>query len=465
MKKELILKEWQADIIKDKSKIIMVNTSRGGSKTFLLANKVLYEKPKTVLYINSNLGHLKILKDHFEEIFYLDENILESIKYYNFSKNKLFIEFNTGKTITVYDKKEIFEEDEKIDMVLFDDGLPQLDIEAKKYVSAFTIKYPIMNFFNCRKDISYHVVGIKKLIESGYLTKEQIKDAKKDIGDLMFDKEFDLCNEYNEMFKEEKTVRGLRRNANLYEESTGDFKANNIYLTQKERNVIRCDIESTLHKFENEVDNTLRNNELQLAKINHNVVDACRDILDKLQFADYECLENSKYYLTIDLDRQGENKVILFRQYEDKLKIDKFIDFYERDFTKIAKKLINEIKPYKNGKIIIPSIVFGQNLIDFIKAEGFEDIIELDLKDINRCNIYNLELFNDKNKIYNLSDVNIGGKEYHIEFIRLKKQLDNLTIKTNNKGSNSRFDMKDKDIDKYWIVCVFYTLYKLGYKL
>jgi hypothetical protein len=33
MKKELVLKEWQADIIKDKAKIIMVNTSRGGSKT------------------------------------------------------------------------------------------------------------------------------------------------------------------------------------------------------------------------------------------------------------------------------------------------------------------------------------------------------------------------------------------------------------------------------------------------
>jgi len=240
---------------------------------------------------------------------------------------------------------------------------------------------------------------------------------------------------------------------------------NNIYLTQKERNVIRCDIERTLHSFENQVDSCLRDNELQLAKVNHNVVDTARGILDKLQFADYEDLENSKYYLTIDLDRQGENKAILFHQYENKLKIDKFIDFYERDFTKIAKKLINEIKPYKNGKIIIPNVVFGQNLIDFIKAEGFEDIIELDLKDLNKCNIYNLELFNDKNKIYNLSDVNIGGNEYHTGFIRLKKQLDNLVIKTNTEGSSSRFDMKDKDIDKYWIICVFYTLYKLGYKL
>lgn len=292
-------------------------------------------------------------------------------------------------------------------------------------------------------------------------------------------KEFVLKIAENEDVRIKETpVRGLRAgkfieescniNKEDVEEVLNEFdkpNENNIYLTQKERNTIRCDIENTLHKFESEVDNTLRNNELQLAKINHNVVDTCRSILDKLQFADYECLENSKYYLTIDLDRQGENKAILFRQYEDKLKIDKFIDFYERDFTKIAQKLINEIKPYKNGKIIIPNVVFGQNLIDFIKAEGFEDIIELDLKDLNKCNIYNLELFNDKNKIYNLSDVNIRGNEYHTGFITLKKQLDNLAIKTNTEGSNSRFEIKDNDTDKYWIICVFFTLYKLGYKL
>ena len=226
MKKEFRLFEWQADIVRDDSKIIMANISRQGSKTFLLANKVMYEKPKTVLYINSNMGQLRILKDHFEEIFALDDTIRESIRYYNFSRKKLFIEFDTGETITICDKDERFDEDEIIDLVLFDDGLPQLDIKAKKYVSVFTIKHPIMNLFNCRKDISYHVIGIKKLIESGYLTREQIVDTKKHIGDLMFDKEFDLCNEYKEMF-DEKPIRGQRRNANLYEESAGDINFTN----------------------------------------------------------------------------------------------------------------------------------------------------------------------------------------------------------------------------------------------
>jgi len=259
MIKKLIFTEWQKDIIEDESKIIMANISRGGSKTFLLANKVLQDKPKTVQYINSNIGQLKILKDRFEEMFALDEIIRESIRYYNFSRKKLFIEFNTGEKITIYDKDERFDEDEIIDMVLFDDGLPQLDIKAKKYVSVFTIKYPIMNFFNWRKDISYYVIGIKKLEEWGLLTKEQIKKTKERLGDADFDKYFDICNEYKEMFEKEKPVRGLRRNANLYEESAGDLniKSNIDFKNEilKRREVLGNKVEV----FNSVVNNNLEN--------------------------------------------------------------------------------------------------------------------------------------------------------------------------------------------------------------
>ena len=144
-------------------------------------------------------------------------------------------------------------------MVLFDDGLPQLDIKAKKYVSVFTIKYPIMNFFNWRKDISYYVIGIKKLEEWGLLTKEQIKKTKERLGDADFDKYFDICNEYKEMFEKEKPVRGLRRNANLYEESAGDLniKSNIDFKNEilKRREVLGNKVEV----FNSVVNNNLEN--------------------------------------------------------------------------------------------------------------------------------------------------------------------------------------------------------------
>jgi hypothetical protein len=255
MKKELILKEWQSDIVRDNSKIIMANISRGGSKSFIIANKVLQEMPNTVLYINNSKG-LKYFEEQFNEIFKLDDDIRESVEYFESRPTHIMMRFKTKATIMIY-KEDTIPDGVDIDIALFDDGLPQLDIKADKYVSMFTIKYPIMNFFNCRKDISYHVVGIKKLEESGYLTKKQIQDTRKHLGEADFDTWYDLCNEYKDMFKEDKPIRGLRRNANLYEESVGDFKENNLYLTQRERNTIRCDIESTLHKFESEVDNTL----------------------------------------------------------------------------------------------------------------------------------------------------------------------------------------------------------------
>lgn len=102
--------------------------------------------------------------------------------------------------------------------------------------------------------------------------------------------------------KEEKPVRGLRIKMNLYEECSGINKKetenivskvdkkyeDNMYLNQKERNVIRTQLENILHSFECEVDTCLRNNNLQLAKVNHTVVDTVRGILNKIQVADCE---------------------------------------------------------------------------------------------------------------------------------------------------------------------------------
>lgn len=217
MKKELILKDWQKEIVKDKSRIIMMNTCREGSKTFLLANKVLEDKPKTVLYINDNPKGLRNFEKQFLEIFQLDDDIKESVEHFRFLGDEIYIKFVDGKTITIYDRHFEPEEDMEFDKALFDDGLPQLDIKAKQYVSVFTIKYPIMNLFNCRKDISYYVIGIKQLVESDYLTKKQLQHTRDYIGEANFSKWYDMCNEYNEIF-EEKPVRGLRRFSNAIDE-------------------------------------------------------------------------------------------------------------------------------------------------------------------------------------------------------------------------------------------------------
>jgi hypothetical protein len=206
-----------------------------------------------------------------------------------------------------------------------------------------------------------------------------------------------LIDRLSELKSKIKPIRGQRRLMNLYEDSAEDFelpvykgffypkdKENNIHLSQKERNVIRIQIEDVLHKFEGYVDDHLYKNELELAKADHNVVMVTRSILSKLDVADCNEPSTYDYYLTMDLSRDGDNKAILFKKYENALKIEKFISFYEKDCTAMVHKFLKEIKGL-NCAILIPTVAFGCLIVDYFKAEGFEDIIEINIKDINKA--------------------------------------------------------------------------------
>jgi len=159
---------------------------------------------------------------------------------------------------------------------------------------------------------------------------------------------------------------------------------NNIHLSKKERNVIRIQIENVLSKFERIVDDHLCKNELELAKADHNVVMVARSILSKFDVADCEEPYTYEYYLTMDLSRDGDNKAILFKRYEDSLKIERFVSFHEKDCTNMVHKFLEEIKGL-NCAILIPTVAFGGLIVDYFKAEGFEDIIEVSPRDMHEA--------------------------------------------------------------------------------
>lgn len=311
MKKELVLKEWQADIVRDESKIIMVNTSRGGSKTFLLANKVLYEKPKTVLYICDYAKQLNVLKENLEEIFHSDETIWKTIKNYNFSPDKLIIEFITGEKITIYNKNFVTDDDIEIDMALFDNGLPQLDIKAKKYISVFTINYPIMNLFNNRGDINYYAVGLRHL-ERGLFTREQIEQLKNELSPLEFMRDIDVCNDYNTIKERWDIIDGVK---NSEEKPIRGLRAKSGNIIDEDCNMNCEDIEEVLHKFDNpnkidfesaikkKKDNTDKKVQEFNSVINDNI-----DEIKKLFKSDY-----SEYIIRTSCDDKGYLKLIIKR--------------------------------------------------------------------------------------------------------------------------------------------------------
>lgn len=205
----------------------------------------------------------------------------------------------------------------------------------------------------------------------------------------------------------ETPVRGLRAKTGVIDEACDMNKEelkevlnkydkeNNIYLSKKERNVIRTQIENVLSKFERIVDDHLCKNELELAKADHNVVQVARSILSKFDVADCEEPYTYDYYLTMDLSRDGDNKAILFKRYENSLKIEKFISFYEKDCTNMVRKFLEEMKGL-NCAILIPTVAFGGIIVDYFKAEGFEDIIEVSPRDMYKAMCSN-DLYIGKN--------------------------------------------------------------------
>jgi hypothetical protein len=164
-------------------------------------------------------------------------------------------------------------------------------------ISEFNVYDGCFEFRNIKIDKE----SLNNLKYIGKILKENIEikitDGIKITGDIYFTNP--ICI-YNQITNGEKLSRGKRRLLNLCEESAGDLELpnymeyfsvqdkNNLYLNKKERDSIKIKIEQALHSFECEVDSYLRNNELQLAKDNHKVVDTCRSILNKLEIADFE---------------------------------------------------------------------------------------------------------------------------------------------------------------------------------
>jgi hypothetical protein len=117
-----------------------------------------------------------------------------------------------------------------------------------------------MNIFNNRGDISYYAVGLVHL-ERGLFTREKIEELKNELSPLEFIKDIDVCNDYNiiaerwkliDEVKCGKPVRGQRRNANLYEESAGNFTSPTYIgnFEEKKEDIEPIDFKSLINREE-----------------------------------------------------------------------------------------------------------------------------------------------------------------------------------------------------------------------
>lgn len=127
-------------------------------------------------------------------------------------------------------------------------------------------------------------------------------------------------------------------------------------------------------------------------------------------------------------------------------------------FDDISDILIKELKPYKDGTIMTSNNGMGLGLIDNLKNKGFKNIIELNIDDTRRVAMNNIELLDDKNKLYELVDDSCSNLLVE-DIVELSKELDNIELKQNINGV--MFQRKSEDIGNTRIVALLQLLSKI----
>jgi hypothetical protein len=220
--------DYQKEIVENTSSpTIIGNMSRGGGKDYILACKVLYERPKVSYYISWYGKQFTTLQEKFKEIFNMSKEIENKIKYFNTDKDKIKIEFNNGDISEIYNYNTLLKQgnillNSTVDMVLYSNCLPQFDIKSKKHIAMLSISYSwLKNVYPCR-DIEIYNISLQKLIENNLMTKEWLEKYKKNDSKVGFRQEFDLFGEYDEIFSNKET------DVNNIKFDTGNFYDNQI---------------------------------------------------------------------------------------------------------------------------------------------------------------------------------------------------------------------------------------------
>lgn len=216
--------DYQKEIVENISTTTIIgNMPRDGGKDYILACKVLYERPKTCLYMANNSCKFKTLQEKFKEIFNWENQLKDYISYYSDDRNKIKIAFNNGDICEIYNYNNIKLDDNilnnETDMALYSDCLPQFNIKSKKHIAMVSISYDGLVGLYPYKLIKVYNIGLKELIKNNLTNKTWLDEHKKDSTNNNFRQEFDLFEEYEEIFNiqnDSKEKRNLNKD-NFYD--------------------------------------------------------------------------------------------------------------------------------------------------------------------------------------------------------------------------------------------------------
>lgn len=208
---------YQKEIVENTTATTIIgNMPRGGGKDYILACKVLYERPKTCLYMNWTSNQFGVLREKFKEIHATSLEMKDIISYLCDDRNKIKIIFNNGDISEIYNYNSLKQGDKLlntyVDMVLYSNCLPQFDIKSKKHIAMISMSYSwLSSMYPCRA-IKIYNISLKELIQNNLMTKSWLDEIRKDTSKLNFRQEFDIFEEYEEIFNTEndKEINNLK---------------------------------------------------------------------------------------------------------------------------------------------------------------------------------------------------------------------------------------------------------------
>lgn len=191
--------KFQEDIVRNTwSKTIIGNFSRGLGKNYTIACKILYERPKKVMFVDGSTRQFLLLSEKFDEILRENGHINNLIKSIIRRDDMIKINFINGDDVHIYNYLKISQVD-TYDMVIYNDILPNEHIESNRYLCMVSMNYKdLRNSFDCYR-VALYEAGIKVGLENNLIDENFIKEVKED--DNYFKNELDILNEYDSLFK------------------------------------------------------------------------------------------------------------------------------------------------------------------------------------------------------------------------------------------------------------------------
>lgn len=238
LNKDIMLFDFQREILGDDNRIVISNLNRRMGKSFLLALKVFDERPiECMYYSDMNSGFRIGFSNSISEILEIYPSLKEEIEKLTMTIDYIKIEFKNGDTTTIHSYSSITRKrdlgNRKFGLILCDECLPLLNIDSKKYFSVITTKGYIGRLLPRVYGANIHCYGLKTALENNLIDKKYALEFKQS-DEKIFKRELDILDESDEIFTDSELNNAVQIDSNRIDKQLGNLMTEYESISKKE---------------------------------------------------------------------------------------------------------------------------------------------------------------------------------------------------------------------------------------